>query len=112
MEEYIERSAAVCVANYAIDEHPYDKDPARPETFSDYNSGWNDACDYIQEKLELLPAADVAPVKHGRWVRKGANWYCTECNRGYRIICGAPAAVTFEFCPNCGCKMDGVNDGG
>lgn len=58
------------------------------------------------------PAADVAPVKHGRWVRKGANWYCTECNRGYRIICGAPAAVTFEFCPNCGCKMDGVNDGG
>lgn len=54
MEEYIERSAAVCVANYAIDEHPYDKDPARPETFSDYNRGWNDACDYIEEKLESL----------------------------------------------------------
>lgn len=59
-----------------------------------------------------MKAADVAPVRHGRWVRKEANWYCTECNMGYRIICGAPAAVTFEFCPNCGCKMDGVNDGG
>lgn len=108
MEEYIERSAAVCVANYAIDEHPYDKDPARPETFSEYNSGWNDACDYIQKQLDAVPAADVAPVKHGRWIDNGFNGYkwafvCSRC--GY--IDGYPFNDRHDFCPNCGAKMDG-----
>jgi hypothetical protein len=63
MTEYIERGLAVCIANYAIDEHPYDKDPEKPETFSDYNRGWNDACDCIQERLEDASAAKVIPFK-------------------------------------------------
>lgn len=127
MEEYIERSAAVCAANYAIDEHPYDKDPARPETFSDYNSGWNDACDYIQEKLELLPAADVAPVKHGAWIavmksditgwepeyagRDPIGGYlCSCCQREAPLDCNDKWVLS-QYCPACGCKMDGGNDG-
>ena len=65
-KEYIEREAAVVMADYAEDEHPYDKDPKRPETFSAYHEGWSDACDYIRSRLESLPAADVAPVRHGR----------------------------------------------
>lgn len=110
MDEYIERSAAVCVANYAIDEHPYDKDPARPETFSDYNSGWNDACDYIQEQLESVPAADVAPVKHGRWEMRPTGMmteygpelkaFCTACNNSNK-------QYQPPYCPHCGAKMDG-----
>lgn len=68
MAEYIEKSAAVVIADYAADEHPYDKDPERPETYSDYNQGWNDACDYIRGKLEAMPVADVAPVRNGKWL--------------------------------------------
>lgn len=41
MAEYIELSAAICIANYAADEHPYEKNREKPETFSDYNQGWN-----------------------------------------------------------------------
>lgn len=52
MAEYINKSAAICIANYAADEHPYSKELGKPETYSDYNQGWNDACDYIQEQLE------------------------------------------------------------
>lgn len=59
MAEYIEKSAAVAFANYAADEHPYEKQSAKPETCSEYNQGWNDACDYIRDKLEEAPAADV-----------------------------------------------------
>lgn len=32
MPEYTELNAAVCIADYAADEHPYEKDPANPET--------------------------------------------------------------------------------
>lgn len=113
MDEYIERSAAVCAANYAIDEHPYDKDPARPETFSEYNSGWNDACDYIQKQLDAVPAADVAPVKHGRWEWDAKGLYpkplCSKCHyEPYRRSnCNSDLP---NYCPNCGAKMDGGND--
>lgn len=55
MTEYIERNAAVTIADYAVDEHPYDKNPEKPETFSEYNQGWHDACDYIRARLEALP---------------------------------------------------------
>lgn len=62
MDEYINRTAAVCIADYAADEHPYSKERGKPETYSDYNQGWNDACDYIRGKLENAPAADVEYV--------------------------------------------------
>ena len=68
-------------------------------------------CGYLPEmsekEFDQFPAADVAPVVHGRWVRKGSNWYCTGCDKGYRISCGSPSANTFDYCPNCGAKMDG-----
>lgn len=55
-----------------------------------------------------LPAADVAEVRHARWERVRSNWYCTGCNKGYRITKGAPMASGFSYCPNCGAKMDGA----
>ena len=60
--------------------------------------------------IRELPAADVAEVVHARWERVRSNWYCTGCNKGYRITKGAPMASSFFYCPNCGAKMDGGND--
>ena len=57
--------------------------------------------------IRELPAADVAEVVHARWERVRSNWYCTGCNKGYRITKGAPMASSFSYCPNCGAKMDG-----
>ena len=51
------------------------------------------------QELISLPAADVAPVVHGRWIsHKG---YC-ECN-----LCHNLFGSYFNYCPNCGAKMDG-----
>ena len=58
--------------------------------------------------IRELPAADVAEVVHARWKRVRSNWYCTGCNKGYRITKGAPMASSFSYCPNCGVKMDGA----
>ena len=59
-----------------------------------------------------LPAADVAPVLHGRWIeytkviipepynKWEQAWKCSECgfDDGF---------VAYNYCPNCGAKMDG-----
>ena len=57
------------------------------------------------ERVERLPAADVAPVVHGRWVLNilphGAELKCNQC--GYV----APYELdVHKYCPNCGAKMD------
>ena len=66
--------------------------------------------------LEVIPAADVAPVIHGRWIciRKGYEEYeCSVCH-GMDSNCSdyyADHVVTEqEYCPFCGAKMDGGAD--
>ena len=66
--------------------------------------------DLSGEKFEAailkIPAADVAPVRHGEWeivVGSNGNEYmvCTCC-RVSQDLTGV-----FTYCPNCGAKMDG-----
>lgn len=62
----------------------------------------------MREDLYSLPVVDAVQVVHARWKRVRSNWYCTGCNKGYRITKGAPMASGFSYCPNCGAKMDGA----
>lgn len=59
--------------------------------------------------LEELPAADVAPVVHGRFVHDGPRfvggvdwWHCSNCGG---LVSGAE--TRFDYCPHCGAKVDG-----
>lgn len=55
-----------------------------------------------------LPAADVAPVKHGHFRRltfSGDTIICSECKMAYNIF-ETNGAENFNFCPHCGAKMD------
>lgn len=119
MIEYISRDTAITVAAYAVDEHPYDKNPEKPETFSEYNQGWNDACDYIRSWLEDAEEADVAPVRNGQWEGTADGyadgvlvydmWNCSEC--GFDAD-GAEEKPQWNYCPHCGARMDGGADNG
>ena len=60
--------------------------------------------------IETIPAADVAPVRHGRWVERGCKWQCTNC-KVLMSIDGTPKENMLNYCPNCGAKMDGDHDG-
>ena len=62
-----------------------------------------------------MPAADVAPVRHGRWLGEGDGyadgeivfdvWHCSECD--YCIDDGTDdPSMLPDFCPNCGTKID------
>lgn len=59
----------------------------------------------VRNLLQSVPTADVAPVIHGHWVQRRSSWYCSYCDKGYRITCGSVAANNHNFCPNCGAKM-------
>lgn len=52
------------------------------------------------------PAADVAPVVHGRWRYCGFLQECQTCGEIYSMH-GGNAGKPWNFCPNCGAKMDG-----
>ena len=59
--------------------------------------------------LDEMPAADVAPVRHGAWANEETAVTCTACGRSYDTDFEIKRNVilSFDYCPNCGAKMDG-----
>lgn len=56
--------------------------------------------------IHNAPIIDAAPAKHGKWVVKGQDIFCS--------VCGEESAYTWNgsskfsnYCPGCGTKMDG-----
>lgn len=72
--------------------------------------------DRVMTVLETIPAADVAPVVHGRWkgwitpAFYGLDDFGDPIYRDaifYRCsICGRKSAIKEKFCPSCGAMMD------
>jgi hypothetical protein len=56
--------------------------------------------------LADIPAADVTPVVHGRWVHLGGDeWCCSAC--GFVITTdGSWDKPTKKYCEDCSAKMD------
>ena len=94
MAEYIEREAI----SEEIRKYYY----KNPPNFS-YGEGFDRGLDRAQRAILNAPAADVAPVRHGRWLPQVVlgqkAWDCSECK-----TLGSPH---WKWCPVCGAKMDG-----
>lgn len=64
----------------------------------------------FDEKLASMPAADVAPARHGEWIEvdDAYNRISGKCS-----VCGWEAhlyeddVVGMPYCPNCGAKNGG-----
>ncbi len=58
-----------------------------------------------------LPAADVAEVVHGRWIDGAEDFTCgnhnAECSICRCYVSWDGCDEDFNYCPNCGAKMDG-----
>lgn len=106
MAEYIKRETAVKAANEWVSE----------------------ACmapvmrvSRLLDKLQKVPAADVAQVVHGRWIswEKAGNYVpspdrheCSVCHDAAQVLVNGFELLS-DYCPNCGAKMDGDRkDGG
>ena len=73
---------------------------AKDEYYSDFHKSMADLTS-LRELLEDTPAIDVVQVRHGYWIDGKCGHYkiCSECNQ--------IADFYFDYCPNCGAKMDG-----
>lgn len=70
----------------------------------------------LEENQSMRNADDVSPVRHGRWeVVKGVFTpggdpllRCPLCKaKESEHLCGVESRVDWNYCPNCGAKMDG-----
>ena len=63
----------------------------------------------MHEQVDSLPAADVAEVRHGRWILEREPdgtpycFHCSVCDNDFHHI-GIMTAT--DYCPNCGARMD------
>lgn len=60
--------------------------------------------------LADMDAANVAPVVHGKWLThsdRPDSLICSVCECGFDMW----KHDKHNFCPNCGAKMDGGNEG-
>lgn len=70
--------------------------------------GWSN--NILYDEMKNLPAADVAPVVHGKWVSEvyidpqGGEWTKYKCN-----LCGNVEYKKYPYC-TCGAKMDLEDD--
>ena len=63
----------------------------------------------VLEYAKNIPAADVAPVRHGRWEKQSGLYSCSECEMTcpYEVQADVIEYWASNYCPNCGAKMDG-----
>ena len=59
----------------------------------------------IAEEIESAPVADVAPVVHGRWE---CGCQCSVCGDRHGPY-NSRHRPYYNYCPNCGAKMDEVS---
>ena len=60
-----------------------------------------ETCDKSKCPVWNAPAADVAPVVHGKWIHLSGCDVCSVCN--YKT---GKHEVGRNFCPECGAKLD------
>ena len=64
--------------------------------------------------IDKMPAVDAVEVVHGEWIRNEDDecyWYtCSECAE-YPMRDRWGEEKLTDYCPHCGAKMDGGNDG-
>ena len=99
MKEYIERAAVEKFIEDGLN------NPDKNKAFG------HDAIEIMAE-IHYMPAADVAPVRHGRWMDAESDdgcivWHCSVCSYPVKTIGGYPI---YHYCPNCGALMEKKED--
>ena len=62
----------------------------------------------IRRNIDAAPAVEATEATHGRWYDPedddgGTLWRCSQCHKPVKTLCLPP---NYNYCPNCGAKMD------
>ena len=104
MAEYIEREALLAELEDEIDF-------VSPFYNAEQNQYFTMGLRCAYRDAQRFPAADVAPVRHGRWIKESdGGTRCSVCNKRVRNVTGGwyePVDLSdMPYCPKCGAKMD------
>ena len=96
MAEYIDKSAVIAKIDEFVE---INKAHGFPVDIFDM--------EMLKKRIEQIPAADVAQVVHGKWLKAPYKYLVGTCS-----VCGCEPlmpsfrATPYNYCPNCGAKMD------
>lgn len=98
MKEYIEKAAVEKFIEDGLN------NPDKNKAFG------HDAIEIMAE-IHYMPAADVAEVRHGRWMTTDAyphHLYCSVCYKTYAKNAKWVNELDLptNYCPNCGARME------
>lgn len=101
MKEYIEREAYIS-KHKLIDGILYELGASEAIGDAEEYAHWERVLYYVRK----FPAADVEPVRSGRWVLTTEDdgygeYQIYRCDK-----CGAITAQRRNYCPDCGAKME------
>ena len=66
---------------------------------------------FAKQVIEDAPTVDAEPVKHGHWIEVDTQYIDeTKCSNCGVVECFNKGWKRFNYCPNCGAKMDEVED--
>lgn len=72
--------------------------------------------DHTIADIDAQPTIDAEPVRHGHWTRDyesswgDSRFMCSVCHCKESVpTCNGEPSI-WDYCPNCGAKMDEVND--
>ena len=99
MSRYIEREKAIRLL--------------RGESVAKYPISFSFGLFAAADEISKLPTADVVEVRHGHWISQEEAVQLDRYDLAYTCsVCGhcdwdCTESENFNFCPNCGAKMDG-----
>lgn len=90
-----------------------DREELKKQLMLESSLGYIKTLEDVERVIDFILAADVTPVKHGKWVSKEYE-SVSKRNRliKYRVyscsICGrSNGKIRKKYCPYCGAKMEG-----
>ena len=105
----ISRKDVIILIDEATELHPY-KVIGDSETYSDYNQGWEDACNWLYANIESDNLKTVTPQqKVGKWIDSNLpqeKYVCSECGGACWYYDYEGSVAKSKYCPNCGAKME------
>lgn len=66
----------------------------------------------VAKRIKGASTVDSEPIKHGRWIYKWFDSYCSVCGWENKADTVTRIRNDYPYCPNCGAKIEGIHQRG